>query len=458
MQRYKSLSLFVIFFIGIVCFWIIANRQIYRRPQGVIIHDINYYYSYLPAAFIEHDVTLRFLDDTTRKDLAGRYWHLDAPNGGRVFKMSMGMSFLYSPFFFAGHAYAHLRGKPTDGFSSPYQFFMSISGLCYMLLGLWFLRKILLMYFSEQVTSIVLLALGLGTNLYFYSVHEGPMSHAGNFFLFSLILYLTIQWHKAATWRRSILLGLSLGLVTLIRPTNILITLVPVVYNCYSIYSVRGKWQWMLTYYGKLICIGICFLLPWIPQLLYWKMVTGDWFYYSYGRESFYFARPYILETLFSFRKGLFIYTPVMLFAFAGLFLLRRRLPQFSSALWLFTALNIYVISSWWCWWYGGSFGMRAYIEMFALWSIPFAVLVEKILKYKFPARAVSLGIIAFFICFNIMQSRQYWNGCIHWDGMNYKLYKAELFRLGCAPDYDSLILPPDYEKAMNGEREYHWE
>ena len=97
MQRYKSLSLFVLFFIGIVCFWIIANRQIYHRPQGVIIHDINYYYSYLPATFIEHDVTLKFLDDTTRKDLGGRYWHLEAPNGGRVFKMSMGMSFLYAP-------------------------------------------------------------------------------------------------------------------------------------------------------------------------------------------------------------------------------------------------------------------------------------------------------------------------------------------------------------------------
>jgi hypothetical protein len=462
MKLSKSISYLIILAIGIICTWIILNRGLYKRVGpggwGVVIHDINYYYGYLPATFIEHDPSLKFLDDTSRaQEFAGRYWHLDAPNGGHVFKMSMGMSYLYTPFFLAGHAAAVIKNKPTDGYSRPYQFFMSLSGLFYMLLGLWFLRKTLLRYFSEWVSLFTLVILGLGTNLYFYSVQEGPMTHAPNFFLFSLILYLTIRWHEQASWGQSLLLGLAIGVASLIRPTNVLIALVPFLYNVYSIHSVRGKWQWMLTYYQKLIAIGLCILLPWVPQLLYWKMITGQWFYYSYGTESFFFSNPHILETLFSFRKGLFIYTPLMLVAFAGLFILRKRLPQFSTSIWLFTAANIYVISSWWCWWYGGSFGLRAYIEMFALWAIPLAVIIEKVLSYRKLIRAGIVSVMLLLVLLNIFQSMEYWNGAIHWDGMNYKLYKAQFLRRGCAPGYEQMVTPPDYEKAMKGEKEFYW-
>ncbi len=453
MQFYKSLSYRVIILTAVICIWVILNRGLYKRENGVIIHDINYYYSYLPAAFIEHDPALKFLDDTSR-NFAGRYWHLDAPNGGHVFKMSMGMSYLYSPFFFAGHAAAVLKHKPADGFSRPYQFFMSFSGLFYMLCGLWLLRKILLNYFSEFVCASTLLILGMGTNLFFYSVQEGPMTHAPNFFLFSLILHLTIRWHQETTWGRSILLGLALGVATLIRPTNILIGFMPLLYNTYSITSARAKWQWMLNFKTQLLIIAVGILLPWIPQLLYWKLVTDHWFFYSYINESFFFTNPHIFDTLFSFRKGLFIYTPLMFLAFCGLFLLKKRLPQFGLALWIFTILNIYVVSSWWCWWYGGSFGLRAYIEMFALWALPLAVILEKTLASPKLIKWGALSLISLFILLNIFQSMQYWNGAIHWDGMNYKLYKAQFLRRSCVPGYEELVTQPNYEKALKGEEE----
>ncbi len=456
MQLYKSLSFITLLLIFILCSRIILIRGLYKQENGVIIHDINYYYAYLPATFIEHDPTLQFLDDSTR-DFHHRYWHLDAPNGGHVLKMSMGMSYLYSPFFLMGHVVANLTNKPTDGFSKPYQFFMSLSGLFYMLFGLWFLRKILLNYFTEFVTAATLIILGLGTNLFFYSVQEGPMTHAPNFFLFSLILYLTIRWHNEATWWQTIGLGLAMGIAILIRPTNVIIGLIPFLYNVYSRHSIGGKWHWMLTYRKKLIGIAIFILLPWIPQLIYWKTVTGHWLFYSYLNESFYFTNPHILESLFSFRKGLFIYTPLMSFAFYGLFLLKKRLPQFRFAFWIFTVANIFIISSWWCWWYGGSFGMRAYIEMYALWSIPLAVCIEKIVSAQMLLRWSALCLFSLLLLLNIFQSIQYWNGALHWDGMNYKLYKTQFLKRGCAPNYNDLITAPDYEKAMKGEKEYYW-
>ncbi len=41
---------------------------------------------------------------------------------------------------------------------------------------------------------------------------------------------------------------------------------------------------------------------------------------------------------------------------------------------------------------------------------------------------------------------------------MNYKLYKAQFLHRGCVPGYEEMIRPPDYEKAIKGEKEYNWE
>ena len=60
-------------------------------------------------------------------------------------------------------------------------------------------------------------------------------------------------------------------------------------------------------------------VLVWVPQMIYWKEMTGRWLYFSYGSdERFFFGDPAIIKGLFSYRKGLFIYTPLLLFAFAG--------------------------------------------------------------------------------------------------------------------------------------------
>jgi hypothetical protein len=210
------------------------------------------------------------------------------------------------------------------------------------------------------------------------------------------------------------------------------------------------------THSAQVLIAGMCILIVWIPQLIYWKAVTGDWFYYSYGEsESFFFQHPRVLETLFSFRKGIFIYSPLMALSFLGLFFLRKRLPDFKWAIWLFTILNIYIVSSWWCWWYGGSFGLRAYIDMYALWAFPLAVIMEKILAVNNIIRYSFVSLISLFILLNLFQSVQYWRGALHWDGMSYALYKTQFLNMeGVSP---ATVQNPNYEKAKKGEDEYLW-
>ncbi len=450
-----SLSYFTILLCALVCLLFILAPKLFHRSPDILNNDIHYYYGYLPAIIIDHDPELKFVYHPNVQ-YSRHYWFLISPNGGHVFKMSMGMSFLYFPFFILGHIVAKLFDYPVDGFSEPYLFFLSLSGFVYMLLGIYFLRKILLEYFNEQVTSATIFILALGTNLFYYSVHEAAMPHAANFFLFTFIIYLTIKWHKNASWNTSILLGLTIGLVTLIRPSNVLIGLVPLLFSVHDSESLCAKIQYIRTHLSRVFIVGICILIVWIPQLIYWKGVTGEWLYYSYGEsESFFFQHPRVLETLFSFRKGLFIYTPLMAMSFIGLFFLRNRLPGLKWTIWVFTMLNIYIVSSWWCWWYGGSFGLRAYIDMYALWAFPLAVMLEKILAFKNTIRYSFVSLITMFILLNLFQSVQYWRGALHWDGMNYTLYKSQFLNMGGAPV--SLVTPPDYDKARKGEEEYSW-
>jgi hypothetical protein len=117
--------------------------------------------------------------------------------------------------------------------------------------------------------------------------------------------------------------------------------------------------------------------------------------------------------------------------------------------------LNIYIVSSWWCWWYGGSFGLRAFIDMYALWAFPLAVMMEKILAFKNTIRYSFLSLISLFILLNLFQSVQYWRGALHWDGMNYALYKSQFLNMnGVSP---STVEAPNYELAKQGKESYEW-
>ena len=62
-------------------------------------------------------------------------------------------------------------------------------------MGLLILRKLLLIYFSDGITSLVLFAVFFGSNLFYYATIEGPMAHAFDFALIALFMHLTIKWY-----------------------------------------------------------------------------------------------------------------------------------------------------------------------------------------------------------------------------------------------------------------------
>jgi hypothetical protein len=248
------------------------------------------YYSYLPAVFIYHDISqMEFIDrmeplyHPTGQE-SYRYGLKKHPETGKwCGKYSCGVAFCQLPFFLVTQAYVSMsKVAPADGYSAPYQLAIVLSSMVFAFLGLLVLRKILLRFFDEMTTTITLFLIGVGTNLLVYITNEPGMSHPYSFFLFALVLWLTIKWHENATWGNSVLLGASIGLITLIRPIDILISLIPIFYVSASQSSYAMKWHYIKAHLGKVILVIIAGSLFLLPQLVYWKYITGHWVYYSY--------------------------------------------------------------------------------------------------------------------------------------------------------------------------------
>ncbi len=416
----------------------------------VISSDVIEYYSYLPATFIYHDLTLKF-KETDPDYFFNKVWGQKLENGNYVIKVSMGQAILYSPFFFLGHILAHASSYPEDGYSVPYAAGLTLSSLVYFLLGLILLRKFLLKYFSELTVTLILFVLSLGTNITMYLTMVPAFPHSYNIFLFSAFLLLTDRWHEKPGYINSILLGLVAGLIALLRPTNSILIIVFILWNIQEMKDLTVRVKTFLTNRKFIALIVIFCILVWVPQFIYWKIITGHLFYYSYGEEGFFFLHPKIWKVLFSFRKGWLLYTPVMAVACIGFIYLFRMYRKLFPGIAIFFILNLYIISSWWCWWFGGSYGHRAFIDSYALMALPLGAFIQHFTVKSIRNKIAVIVLFLFLVFHNIFQTVQYSNTAIHWDSMSKLAYFETFGKLNATTLFFDLLEPPDVENALKG-------
>ena len=432
--------------------WTSYHYKFWKPANKIIVWDVIGYYQYLPSTFIYKDPSMCYADKDPEffKD---KLYRTRTDNGRYVSKMSMGLAVLYSPFFFAANALAETAGYPADGYSLPYRLALSLGAIVYAILGLFFLSGFLRKYFARGIVALTVLAIGLGTNLYFYSTMEPGMSHAYNFFLFSVFIYLTDRWILRQTWSDTVLIGLISGLIILARPSNGVLVLLLPLWMVESKPALKNRIDMLLKNYMKIASMAVLVFMVFLPQLIYWKYTTGKFWYYSYGDEGFFFNDPEIIKGLLSYRKGLLVYTPIMTFALLGIIVLYHRRKELFWPVFAFTMVNLYIVFSWWCWWYGGSFGQRALIESYAVLAIPFAAFAEYIFNRKRALQIVFLVLVAGFISLNIFQTRQYYIGIIHWDSMSKYNYWDTFFRTKVSPAMYNHLDKPDYKAALEGKR-----
>lgn len=409
-----------VFIPALIAVGLFALLHIYvnnRFPFDPIRSDGVGYYIYLPAAFLHQDISL---ETTIKKQFNGKAeeWMgvIPYPATGRYLnRYALGEAVLLSPFFLSGHGLAMAMRLPTNGFSWPYQLATVIAGFFYFIVGLMLLQRVLQRHFSTASTLLALLVITFGTNLFHYATSDNIFSHIYSFFLFSALLFLTEKWYESGRKLTAALLAIIAGLITIVRPPNsVFLVLVPLL-GLYDRASLMARLNFFRQQVLTIsLCLGLYFLTL-LPMLSYWKYVTGHWIVNSYQGFVFNWTRPEFVNVLFSVRKGLFFWSPVLLLGIVGLYFLARH---WKGVLWpvlIVLFAHSYVVASWPAWWFGGSFGHRAFTEILPLFAIGYAALLEATREKPQVYRGILL-VSALLVLLSVKFMIQYWNGILPYD------------------------------------------
>lgn len=422
--------------------WLAGNLGAFGINK--IKHDVIGYHSYFPALFIKKDLKLNFYKDTiaaAEYNTNDMYWANRTKEGQPIIKYTCGLSLMYLPFTIWPYLFG---GTDQTGYELSYSIAISISNLFYYSVGLLITVALLKkLRFSPFAIGMTVFCIGLGTNAVSYASVSVGMPHAYGFFLVSCLLFLCLKWIEGPSLKFSTLLGCVFGLLILIRPTNFIFLACLFLLQPFSFYL--NKWK-------QILLMGSVALAIQLPQLLYWHYVTGHFFYNSYVDEGFFMLHPHLIEYLVGFRKGWFIYTPLILVGLVGLFSLKRSNPFFKATL-IIVPLMIYINSSWWCWWFGGGHSARAMIESYPLLTIGFASAFEIVKEQK---RKLLAGVCWFLIAFNLKSVDLYRASIIHYDSMTYKAFVYTSFKILFSPEdkeyLKTLYKAPNYASAKRGE------
>lgn len=404
------------------------------NTNDVFVSDMGGYYLYLPSAFLTDDlgngewVRAAFMRVRPDQDPVGNMVTL--PNGKVVFKFTMGMAVAYAPFFFLARAIYYLQGiRATTGYEPVYQYAVTLGCVAYVLLGLWVLGLELRRYFDDHIAALTLLVITLGSNLFAYGSFEALMSHGTLLLLNTLLLRYSRRWYsETGQWRDALWLGLVGGLMILIRPSEVMLMAVPVLWGLSSWAAVSERLRFWQQRWNQVLLLLALTLLIGGQQLIFWRLVGGQWLVPFYKGETFHFDSPHVLDGVFSFRKGWLVYSPLMALALLGIGWVRR----WAAPVWLLliavVPLYFYVTFCWWNWEYGGSYGGRALISLYPLLAFGMAAFWQRWLR---PGRLVWAPVLLLLLGVSLIQNYEYLIGLISCCDMTWAKYKAHFMMLG---------------------------
>lgn len=415
LRKYFPLSELIL----LVVLLILVNN-FFKKNDRVIQADGLGYYHYLPATFIYKDLSFQYLD-TLKTELYNHQTENDGiirkVNHGRVNKYYLGTALMQTPFFLIAHQTAKFNDDvPADGYSSVYQNWLYYAALFYALLGLYFV-KLTFRYFEihDFWSFLVQGAILFASSLVNYIVTDPAFSHVYSFALISIWVYLILTYtHKNP--KKLLWIALVLGLIVLVRPINIIV----LIFIPFLVFLKGDNMRDVISYFSnKLILISSAFLFFLVVSIQFyvWHTQCGQWYVSSYGDEGFNFSDSHFFDFLFSYRKGFFIYAPIFLLVMLlGLIHWIREKSWYLvlSFIGAFSIL-IYVLSSWWYWSYGASFGSRVMIDFYPLIILAIVPLLR---SSRWILKLSLIPFIGFASYAAVIQTYQYKNYIITWDSM----------------------------------------
>jgi hypothetical protein len=385
------------------------------------------YYAFARAPLIEH--CLNFEHDYQSANASFRDARLDENGEPKtVFRtatghldnhFTVGPAILWAPFLLVAHGavlLARVAGSSVaaDGFSAPYRIAMAIGTAIYGFLTMLLAVRIARQYVDELWAALAAVAVWWASSLPVYMYFNPSWSHAHSAFVVALFLWYWHETRPRRTVRQWAVLGVIMGLMLDVYYANALLLTVLLVeaLQQYRILwfrppgeSAQGAFtaSELRARHGVFAVVVIaCFL----PTLITRAIIYGSAFESGYiPLRDWAWKSPYFLAVLFSSNHGLLIWTPLLLFAVAGLFVFRWRHPDAGTPF-LLAALAFYMFIACYPDWAGiSSYGNRFFVSLTVLFVIGLAVLLERVavlFRSMRPALVASCVVLACFVLWNL--------------------------------------------------------
>ena len=381
------------------------------------------YYAFARAPLIEHN--FNFERDYEAANASFREVRLDENGLPRsIFRtrtghldnhFTVGPAILWMPLLLLAHAgvlLARAMGAhvAADGFSAPYRMAMAFGTALYGFLGLLLSVRLARKYVDDRWVFIAAVSIWWATSLPVYMYFNPSWSHAHSAFAVALLLW---YWHETSgqrTTRQWCVLAAIAGLMLNVYYANAMILLVVVVEAFRQYLSAARnptggapRMRRLLTHH---LLFSLILLICLLPTLITRAIIYGNPFESGYVPITHWFWKsPFFFSVLFSSNHGLFVWTPIILFAFVGLFLFWRREPRFGAPM-LIAALGFYFLIACYPDWAGvSSYGNRFFISLIPLFVLGLSILLDRVGKaFQSPRAASAFAslVLAFLILWNV--------------------------------------------------------
>ena len=379
------------------------------------------YYAFARAPLIEH--SLDFTKDYQYANESFRGPRLDennqpksgfrTPTGHLDNHFTVGPAILWAPFLLLAHACVLLAralgsSVAANGFSAPYRIAMALATAVYGFLGLLLSFRFARQYVQERWALLATLAIWWASSLPLYMYFNPSWSHAHSAFAVALFIW---YWHETRTSRslaQWLLLALIAGLMLNIYYANAMVLAVLAVealrqYRAaFRQHASSGESSAMLRIPELLLrhfLFAATLLASLLPTLISRYLVYGSPFESAYiPLRDWLWSSPVFFSVLFSSNHGLFFWTPILLFALAGLFLFSRREPRVGVPL-LAAFFAFYIFISCYPDWAGiSSYGNRFFVSLTSFFILGLAVFFDRAARlFRSPraALAAALALLA---------------------------------------------------------------
>lgn len=256
----------------------------------------------------------------------------------------------------------------------------------------------------------------LGTALTYYATYMPSYAHAMDAAATAGFLGAWALTLGDLRWRRYVVLGLLLGLATLVRTQGLALGVVLALEL--AVLIVRGRPDERATLVRLFLrgaaVLGIALVMH-LPQLLMWKDMYGEYLTTPQGPAQMRWGHPMVLELLFSSRNGWLSTHPIAYLGVLGLVVgviegkrLGAHARLVCGALLLAIVLQVYVNAVVYDWWSAASFGQRRLCSM----TLPIVVGVAALLRAvqlrlggrvpRWAKHALAVGVLGYLIAWNL--------------------------------------------------------